>query len=189
MIPFSMLRKRIIACSCLAMLFFGGSMYILTFYLPIYFQAVRNATPAMSGVYLLPSVLSQILFAIVSGVLVGKLGYYLPWAVASGLLVSIANGLISTLTPTSSTGHWIGYQIIGGAGQGCGLQMVCYTIRRTLVPANKPSPRPSLLYKTPSLVNKSPWACPLSWSHKHLAEHYSFLLPRRSSQTASSTRW
>jgi MFS family permease len=30
MIPFPMLRKRIIACSCLAMLFFGGAMYFLT---------------------------------------------------------------------------------------------------------------------------------------------------------------
>ena len=124
MIPFPILRLRIVACSCLNMFFFGGAMYILTFYLPIYFQAVRDATPTMSGVYLLPSILTQIMFAVASGVLVGKLGYYLPWAVASGLLISIANGLISTLTPTSSTGKWVGYQIIAGAGRGCGMQMV-----------------------------------------------------------------
>ena len=136
MIPSSMLRIRVVSCSCLNMLFFGGAMYILTFYLPIYFQAVRDATPTMSGVYLLPSVLSQIMFAMISGVLVGRLGYYLPWAVASGLLVSIANGLISTLTPTSSTGEWIGYQIIGGAGRGCGLQMVRFNIPEYLYGAN-----------------------------------------------------
>lgn len=133
MIPFPMLRRRIFACSCLAMLFFGGSMYILTFYLPIYFQAVRDATPTMSGVDLLPSILTQILFALTSGYLVGRLGYYLPWAVVSGVLVSISNGLLSTLTPASSTGDWVGFQIFGGAGRGCGLQMVSSITRRTLI--------------------------------------------------------
>lgn len=67
MIPFFMLRQHIISCSCLVMFFFAGSMFILTYYLPIYFQAVRDATPTMSGVYLLPSILTQIMFAMTSG--------------------------------------------------------------------------------------------------------------------------
>jgi MFS family permease len=69
MVPFFMIRQRIIACSCLVMFFFAGSMFILTYYLPIYFQAVRAATPTMSGVYLLPSILTQIIFAMTSGAL------------------------------------------------------------------------------------------------------------------------
>lgn len=44
-------------------------MLITNYYLPIYFQAVRHATPTMSGVYLLPAILSQIIFATVSGIL------------------------------------------------------------------------------------------------------------------------
>jgi MFS family permease len=67
MVPFFMIRQRIIACSSVLMFFFAGSMFILTYYLPIYFQAVRGATPTMSGVYLLPSVLTQIIFAMSSG--------------------------------------------------------------------------------------------------------------------------
>ena len=39
-------------------------------------------------------------------------------------LTAIGKGLISTLTPTTSTGTWIGYQILAGAGRGCGMQMV-----------------------------------------------------------------
>ena len=56
----------------------------------------------------------------------GKVGYYLPWAVASAVLSSIGYGLLSTLKPTSSTGSWIGYQIITGVGRGSGLQMVTF---------------------------------------------------------------
>lgn len=69
MIPFSMVRRKVIWCSCLVIFLFMASMVITTYYMPIYFQAVRDATPTMSGVYILPAIISQILFAAVSGVL------------------------------------------------------------------------------------------------------------------------
>ena len=69
MIPFSMVRRKVVWCSCMVTLMFMGSMIITSYYMPIYFQAVRNATPTMSGVYILPAILGQILFATVSGVL------------------------------------------------------------------------------------------------------------------------
>jgi hypothetical protein len=52
------------------------------------------------------------------------MGYYLPWAVVCGILISIGGGLLSTLTPTTTTGKWVGYQIIAGAGRGAGFQTV-----------------------------------------------------------------
>ena len=55
--------------------------------------------------------------------IVGWLGYYLPFAVASGVFTIIGSGLLTTLTPTSSTGDWVGYQIIQGVGRGFGLLM------------------------------------------------------------------
>ena len=69
MIPFSMVRQRIVWCSCMVVFLFMGSMIITSYYMPIYFQAVRNATPTMSGVYILPAILGQIIFATVSGIL------------------------------------------------------------------------------------------------------------------------
>lgn len=69
MIPFSMIRRRIVWCSCAVTFLFMGSLSITSYYMPIYFQAVRNATPTMSGVHILPAILSQIVFATVSGVL------------------------------------------------------------------------------------------------------------------------
>ena len=69
MIPFSIVRQRAVWSGSMVMFFFLGSMLITTYYLPIYFQAVRDATPTDSGVYLLPSIISQIIFATVSGVL------------------------------------------------------------------------------------------------------------------------
>lgn len=66
MIPFSMLKIRSVWASCVFIFFFFAMIQIANFYLPVYFQAVKGATPMMSGVYLLPSILAQ-LFAAVSG--------------------------------------------------------------------------------------------------------------------------
>jgi hypothetical protein len=40
-----------------------------SYYLPVYFQAINDVSPMMSGIYLLPLILSQLLLAVVSGAL------------------------------------------------------------------------------------------------------------------------
>lgn len=60
--------------------------------------------------------------------IVGKLGYYLPVSLVGAVLIAIGNGLLSTFDPNTSTGKWIGYQILVGAGQGGALQMVCFAL-------------------------------------------------------------
>jgi len=132
MIPFSMMKIRIVWCSCLIMLFFFGVQIVTAYYLAIYFQAVRGVTPTLSGVYLLPTILSQMLFAVISGVLVGRLGYYMPWAIGSAVLSSIGSGLLATLTPSASTGTWIGYQIVGAVGRGAGMQMPIIAVQNAI---------------------------------------------------------
>ncbi|TAQ89078.1 hypothetical protein B7494_g2583 [Chlorociboria aeruginascens] len=138
MIPFYMLTNRIVWCSCVVQFFFFGGMMVYTYYLPIYFQAVKGVSPSMSGVYVLPTILSQMCLAITSGVMVGKLGYYLPWAAFSGVVMSIGSGLASTFTPHTTTAKWIGYQIIAGAGRGAGMQMSIVAIQNVLPPDKIP---------------------------------------------------
>ena len=53
-----------------------------------------------------------------------RVGYYIPLSITSAVIVAVASGLISTFSPGTSTGKWIGYQILLGAGRGLGLQMV-----------------------------------------------------------------
>lgn len=69
MIPLSMVRQKIVWSSCLTYGFFMGQMFIGTFYLPIYFQAVKAASPTLSGVYVLPSVVAHIISGVMGGFL------------------------------------------------------------------------------------------------------------------------
>jgi hypothetical protein len=144
LIPFSVVRVRIFWSSCLTCFFQFGSMLCLNFYLPIWFQAVKGVSPASSGVDLLPSIISQMLFAIVSGIAVRKVGYFLPFSIACGCLTAISTGLLSTLVPNTSTAKWIGYQIIGGAGRGMGMQMPIIAIQN-LIPKSQSAVAMSLL--------------------------------------------
>jgi hypothetical protein len=53
-----------------------------------------------------------------------KIGFVIPFALASTILLSIASGLYSILRPDSPMGWWIGFQVIGGVGAGLGLNLV-----------------------------------------------------------------
>ncbi|KAJ5746424.1 hypothetical protein N7520_011606 [Penicillium odoratum] len=135
MIPLSMITQRKIWTSCIFMIGLFGTVLSMSYYLPIYFQAVRNDSPIMSGVSLLPIMLTQVACAVTSGILIGKLGYYLPWAVACGILSAIGAGLFSSLTPYTSVAKWVGFGIITGAGRGFGFQTPIIAIQNSLQPS------------------------------------------------------
>jgi hypothetical protein len=66
------------------------------------------------------------------------MGYYLPWAVFSGAVSAIGNGLVSTFGPDTTTAQWIGYQIVLGAGRGPGMQMPLIAVQAVLQPSQIP---------------------------------------------------
>lgn len=60
---------------------------------------------------------------------VTKIGYVIPLAIFSTVLLTLGNGLYLLLQPDSATGLWVGFQIIAGVGSGAGLQVVSRTPR------------------------------------------------------------
>ncbi|KAJ6534704.1 major facilitator superfamily domain-containing protein [Mycena sp. CBHHK59/15] len=93
----------------------GSSYFIIVFYLPIWFQAVRGVSAVKSGIDNLPMILSVVVSSLLAGSVITILGYYTPFILLSTVLMSVGAGLLSTLTP--STGH-----IVFGLGVGFGLQ-------------------------------------------------------------------
>ena len=67
MIPTLLIRQRVVWTSCLVMTFNMALIFVTNYYLPIYFQVVKGASPFKSGIDILPSILSQMLFVIFSG--------------------------------------------------------------------------------------------------------------------------
>lgn len=108
--------SRNIALVCTAAFFSNGAFQCIIYWLPIWFQAVLGASPTSSGVRYLPTVIADVLTSIIAAALVTKLGYWNPFLIFGAAMVSLGGGLLSTLHPSISEGHWIGFQILGGIG-------------------------------------------------------------------------
>ena len=67
MVPLGLLKNRIISACYLTGLVQAGAIVGTTYFLPIWFQAIRGDTPTMSGVDIMPTVGSQIFLAAITG--------------------------------------------------------------------------------------------------------------------------
>ncbi|ODM16320.1 hypothetical protein SI65_08320 [Aspergillus cristatus] len=150
MFPLQMVSQGIVLFSCLFMFFLGGMNACATYYLPLYFQGVKGVSAMISGVSTLPSIISQLILVIFSGFLVRKVGYYLPFSIGSGGLLSLGNGLLSLLSSSTPTRTWIGYQILIGAGRGLGTQAPLLAVQNIL-PKAETSIALSLLFFSQTL--------------------------------------
>ncbi|KAL4924232.1 MDR family MFS transporter [Aspergillus undulatus] len=99
-----------------------AGFFLMLYYIPIWFQAIKGASAIRSGVMNLPMVLAYVAFSLSGGYLTSLTGYYMPFAYLTVILMSVGSGLISTFTVSSSQSHWIGYQFLFSAGVGLGLQ-------------------------------------------------------------------
>lgn len=61
-----------------------------------------------------------------------RTGYYTPFAIVGTALTSISCGLLSTLTPHSNAGMWVGYQLISGFSRGLTMQQPLTAIQAVL---------------------------------------------------------
>lgn len=69
LIPLSMAGKRPVWSAAATNFMLVGSAMIQIYLLPLYFQTVQGATPTQSGVNVLPSILSQLVFAYGGGMI------------------------------------------------------------------------------------------------------------------------
>ncbi|KAA8643970.1 hypothetical protein EYZ11_008230 [Aspergillus tanneri] len=93
------------------------SFWIL-YMLPVYFQAVLQSSPERSGVQLLPTVVSMIPVAGVSGAVLSKTGNYKILHIVGFALLTIGIGCFTILAPDSSTAAWTLTQMVAAFGAG-----------------------------------------------------------------------
>ncbi|RAH46052.1 MFS general substrate transporter [Aspergillus brunneoviolaceus CBS 621.78] len=132
MIPIVLLQGRSTMLSLAFAFVFMGSFVIPVYFLPEWFQIVQAASPMRSGVMLLPSVCTQVLGSLVSGILAKHLSYYNPWLFIGSAFLCIANGLYTTFTVSSGPAAWIGYQIFQGLGCGVAAQIPLLMVQLAL---------------------------------------------------------
>ncbi|RDL38614.1 uncharacterized protein BP5553_02954 [Venustampulla echinocandica] len=117
LLPNIMKNRTIVRGSAFSFLI-AGNFYILLYYLPIYFQAVRGTDATESGIRTLPLILGLTLVQIIKGISVGATKLFNPFVLLGGALTTIASALMTKLQPDSPSTVWIGYQALAGVGLG-----------------------------------------------------------------------
>lgn len=116
-------RQRSVAAISWFILCTFGSFTNNTYFVPIYFQAVKGTTAMGSGIHMIPLIVANVITLLATGFLSSKLGHYVPFFWGCSIVSSIGCGLITTWSVASPAGEWIGYQIIAGIGTGLALQL------------------------------------------------------------------
>lgn len=132
LVPLQIIGQRTVAASCGSAFFVFGGMLVHAYYLPYWFQAIRNDSPIQSGVHLIPYMTSNFLFSMVAGLLVTKTGYYNPPALLGPIIGAIGSGLLTTLQVNISTAKWIGYEILTALGIGIMIQQSLVAVQAVL---------------------------------------------------------
>lgn len=87
-------------------------------YLPVYFQACKDASPTKSGVDLFGLAFSTAPSALIVGLTIAKTHRYRPQIWLAWALGIAGTGLLCTLHRNTPTSHVIGFEVIAGAGFG-----------------------------------------------------------------------
>ncbi|CAG1979460.1 unnamed protein product [Fusarium graminearum] len=131
-IPVKVITQRTMLACAWVSIFAGGSMMVAVYYVPLWFQATKDVSPVDSGIYTIPLVLSLVVASIISASFTQRIGYYVPSMILCPCIMSIGQGLLTTLKPDTGSSHWIAFQFLVGFGLGLGIQSTGLAIQATL---------------------------------------------------------
>lgn len=138
-VPPRIVAKRSVWSAGFFIMCLGGAFLGSVYYLPIWFQAVKDASAVGSGIMNLPMLVAVVLLSVVAGGIVTVWGYYTPFMIVGSVLASIGYGLTTLFEPDTSSGKWIGFQILIGAGIGIGFQQPLMAVQTVLDIADVPT--------------------------------------------------
>ncbi|CAO2658475.1 Nn.00g061980.m01.CDS01 [Neocucurbitaria sp. VM-36] len=121
-VPTRVMFQRSVAFGSASQFCVGSTMLTVSIYIPLWFQAIKGVSAMQSGINTIPLVLSVVVGSIVSGGLTQRIGYYTPFMILGSSLMAVGTGLLTTWHMSTTTGMWVGYEIIIGLGVGCTMQ-------------------------------------------------------------------
>ena len=131
-VPIRIIKQRTMAAASFFAICLGASFFLLIYFVPIWFQAIKDASATKSGIMNLPMVMGVVVMSIGAGAAVTALGYYTPFMIASSVIQTIGAGLLTTFKTNTGHDKWIGYQALFGMGIGVGMQQTIIAAQTAL---------------------------------------------------------
>jgi MFS family permease len=136
MIPHSIFQNRSAVVAFTASSLQGFILWGALYYLPLYYEAVREFSPITTGIALFPETFTVAPSAIVCGFIITITGRY-RWGLWAGWSIStIGSGLLCLLKVHTSTVAWIFLNIPGGLGLGILTAAIVCTVQASATNKN-----------------------------------------------------
>lgn len=117
-LPERLFKRRTPAVALVIAFIDAMLLYWDSYFLPVYFQAVKGFSPITSGVDFLPTSVISVFMGVVCGALLSKFGRYRPLHFLAFAFMSIGLGLFSRFDAGTSEPEYIGIQVIFALGIG-----------------------------------------------------------------------
>lgn len=121
-LPTRVLKNRSVFAAAMYILCANSAGAFLEYYMPTYFQVVRQTSALRSGVLMLPALFGYLSAVLIGGAGISLFGYYVPFMWLATILMPTSSGLMTTWTLTTSLGDIVGYSFLMGIGTGIGFQ-------------------------------------------------------------------
>ncbi|KAL7896262.1 major facilitator superfamily domain-containing protein [Trichoderma sp. SZMC 28014] len=123
-LPVHLFRSRTQILLAISTLCNIASLFIITYFIPIYFQFVHGDSAVDAAVRLLPFVIVTVSFNLASGHFLSRIQYYMPMYVVSGVIVSLGSALLTAyLDPSTPKSYIYGFTVLTGVGTGLTVQI------------------------------------------------------------------
>ncbi|KAF9151328.1 hypothetical protein BG015_006809, partial [Linnemannia schmuckeri] len=111
-IPFRLFKNRTNVAVFTSSFFLGTGFLGIMFFMPLYFQIVRQESATIAGLEMLPLVAGMMTTSISSGNMISKWGQYRPFIWVGFVLATTGIGLLTLLQVDSNRGSQIGFMLI-----------------------------------------------------------------------------
>jgi MFS family permease len=108
----------------------------IEYYLPLYFQSVKQSSPLRSGLLILPLMVTEAIVDILVGVLIHRTGRYREITWIGVAFMTLGTGLYIQLRTHTPIATIIGFEIIGGIGVASLFQTPMMAIQSTVSQAD-----------------------------------------------------
>ncbi|KAI9361609.1 major facilitator superfamily domain-containing protein [Zopfochytrium polystomum] len=123
-IPPKLVSDYRVAFTLATMFFFGCTFFGLVFYLPQWFQVVKDASATNAGIRTLPLILGLIICAVTSGIFCSATGQAWPLVPTGGVLLLLSSFLCTLLDESSAMWEQIIFLLVAGVGAGLLIQTI-----------------------------------------------------------------
>src|ERR671936_2813597 len=131
-LPFGLLRSRVVASTLLCMALVGMAMFGTISFVPLFVQGVIGTSATSSGVVLTPLMLGAVGTSILSGQIVSRTGRYRPNTIVGPLVLGAGALLLWRMGVHTTNGEAARNMVIAGIGLGMMMQIFVLSVQNSV---------------------------------------------------------